>query len=64
MSTLANTYSDLNFHSEAQTLEEEVGGLHQRILGLEHPDTLASMSNLASTYTDPARHADVLKLQE
>ena len=32
--------------------------------GPDHPDTLASMNNLAKSYSDLGRHADALKLRE
>ncbi|KAH8804040.1 hypothetical protein DL96DRAFT_749023 [Flagelloscypha sp. PMI_526] len=35
-----------------------------QIFGSEHPDTLLSLSNLASTYSSLARHADALALRE
>ena len=35
----------------------------KRILGQEHPDTLASMANLASTYRIQGRWKEAVKLQ-
>jgi serine/threonine protein kinase/tetratricopeptide (TPR) repeat protein len=35
-----------------------------KYLGDDHPDTLASMNNLANSYSDLGRHAEALKLRE
>jgi len=52
MNNLANTYRDQGGTGEAAALQEEVLQKRRRILGEEHPDTLASMNNLANTYSD------------
>jgi hypothetical protein len=36
----------------------------KRVLGAEHPSTLTSMANLASTYRDQGRGIEALKLME
>lgn len=43
---------------EAEGLEVQVIEARGRVLGLEHPDTLASMDSLASTYRDQGRHKE------
>jgi hypothetical protein len=37
-------------HSQAEETHQQVLGLREIVLGKEHPDALASMANLASTY--------------
>ncbi len=39
-------------------------GARKAKLGPDHPDTLASMNNLANSYSDLGRHAEALKLRE
>jgi hypothetical protein len=41
----------------AEELEVEVMRTSKRLLGYEHPSTLLSISNLASTYWNPVDHA-------
>ncbi|KAH8834428.1 hypothetical protein DL96DRAFT_1810700 [Flagelloscypha sp. PMI_526] len=48
----------------ALKLDEHVLALRTEILGKEHPDTLISMNNLASTYSNLGQHKDALKLNE
>ena len=40
---------------EVEELEVEVMEIRKRVLGAEHPDTLTSMANLASTYRNQDR---------
>lgn len=40
---------------EAERLQEEAAALRNGLLGSEHPDTLTSIANLASTYRDQGR---------
>jgi hypothetical protein len=47
MHALALRYSDAGRRQEALPLIETVVASHKRTLGEEHPDTLASMHNLA-----------------
>ena len=46
---LAMTYTILGRWEEAEELQTQVMEKMKRVLGQEHPDTLASMHNLAST---------------
>ncbi|KAH8825458.1 hypothetical protein DL96DRAFT_1816978 [Flagelloscypha sp. PMI_526] len=80
MHNLALTYSDLGRHSEALELKEwlsdlsrrsealklkeQVVKLRKQILGPDHPHTLTSMSNLATTYSALGRHREALELNE
>lgn len=47
MHALALRYSDAGRRQQALQLIETVVASHKRTLGEEHPDTLASMHNLA-----------------
>jgi hypothetical protein len=49
-------YSDGKYKG-AEELEVEVMRTSKRLLGEEHPSTLLSMNNLASTYWNPVDHA-------
>jgi len=48
--SLAVTYSDKGQVTEAKAMLEELSAERQRRLGIDHPDTLHSMNNLAWTY--------------
>ncbi|CAE6476928.1 unnamed protein product [Rhizoctonia solani] len=48
---------------KAEQLQVQVLDAHKRILGEEHPDTLCSMNNLASTYSDLGRYDEAEQLQ-
>jgi uncharacterized protein YpmB len=50
---------------EAEELKAQVLDIRKRVLGLEHPDTLTSMANLASTYSAQGqwKKAEELKVQ-
>jgi hypothetical protein len=37
---------------------------HKQILGVEHPDTLMSMNNLAVTYSNQGRNVEAAALKE
>jgi tetratricopeptide (TPR) repeat protein len=54
----------LGRHAEALELHEETLALRKGKLGPDHPDTLQSMSDLASSYAAPGRHAEALKIRE
>jgi len=49
MANLASTYCYQGRWTEAEKLEVHVMEARSRVLGAEHPDTLTSMGNLAST---------------
>ena len=46
-----------NRHSEAEPLYRQVLELEQRVQGLEHPDTIKSINNLAVCIHDMGRWA-------
>ncbi|KAH7061799.1 kinesin light chain [Paraphoma chrysanthemicola] len=48
---------------EAEELEVQVMETSSRVLGDEHPDTLISMNNLASTYSDQGRWKEAEELE-
>jgi hypothetical protein len=50
MANLASTYWNQGKWNEAEQLEVQVMDMRKKLLGAEHPDTLTSMANLASTY--------------
>jgi hypothetical protein len=50
MANLAVTYGSLGKYTEAEKLEIQVLDARNRILGVEHPDTINAMANLAITY--------------
>lgn len=39
-------------YNEAEELFIQIAEIRTRVLGLEHPDTLTSINNLAATYLD------------
>ena len=51
---------DLN---NAEQLEVQVMDMRKKLLGAEHPDTLASMENLATTYSKQGRWNEAEQLQ-
>jgi Flp pilus assembly protein TadD len=64
MHNLASTYQSQGNMEEAARLEKEVLEKRRRILGEEHPDTLATMHSLASTYQSQGKTAVAEKLTE
>ncbi|GKT48180.1 nephrocystin-3 [Colletotrichum spaethianum] len=56
-------YYDEGRWKEAEELEVQVMETRKRMLGEEHPDTLKSMINLASTYTEQGYWKEAEKLQ-
>ena len=51
------------YFKEAETLENEVLDARNRILGVEHPDTITAMANLASTYRNLGKFTEAEKLE-
>ena len=49
--------------NNAEQLEGKVKDMREEVLGAEHPDTITSMSNLASTYWDQGRQDEAEQLQ-
>ena len=55
--TIGMTYRDLGLYPEAQRQLEKALSLRRRLLGDDHPDTLASMGDLAVLYRDQSKPA-------
>ena len=51
------------YFKEAETLENKVLDTRQRILGVEHPDTIRAMANLAITYGSLGKYIESEKLE-
>jgi tetratricopeptide (TPR) repeat protein/predicted Ser/Thr protein kinase len=54
--TIGMTYEDLGLFPEAERQIERALDLRRRLLGEEHPDTLASMNELAGIYRDQGKY--------
>jgi tetratricopeptide (TPR) repeat protein len=63
MANLASTYQNLGKYTEAEKLEMQVLDARNRILGVEHPDTITAMANLASTYRNLGKYTEAEKLE-
>ena len=50
------------YFKEAETLANEVLDTRNRIVGVEHPDTVRDMVKLAATYYCPGKYREVEKL--
>jgi tetratricopeptide (TPR) repeat protein len=61
--SLASVYTSQGQWAKAEELEVQVLETRKRVLGLEHPDTLTSISNLALMYRDQGRWAKAEELQ-
>jgi hypothetical protein len=59
----AEVYNATGQHEKAELLEVLVLAASKRVLGKKHPNTLASMANLASTYWKQSRLAEAEALQ-
>jgi hypothetical protein len=59
MAGVAVTHKQMGNLSEALRLTVECEAAHRRVLGIEHPNTLSQMGNLAAMYEDAdSRHTD------
>ena len=58
MNRLAHALSGQGRHAEAEKLHRQVFDVCMRILGPDHPDTLASITNLATELELQGRHQD------
>ncbi|KAK3937341.1 putative kinesin light chain [Diplogelasinospora grovesii] len=61
--TLGRAYYDEGWWEEAKKLQVQVMKTSKTKLGPDHPDTLTSINNLASTYRDQGRWEEAKKLQ-
>jgi tetratricopeptide (TPR) repeat protein len=62
-SIFANMYRDQGRWKEAEELFVQVMETRKRVLGEEHPDTLTSMANLASTFWNQGRWKEAEELE-
>ncbi|KAH6681362.1 hypothetical protein B0J14DRAFT_633104 [Halenospora varia] len=62
-SIFGNIYQDQGRWKEAEKLFVQVMETRKRVLGQEHPDTLTSIANLASTYWNQGRWEEAEKLE-
>jgi eukaryotic-like serine/threonine-protein kinase len=62
--TLASTYDALGLYSEAISLQEKVRDYYLAASGLENPDTLVAIHDLAYSYDEDGRQDEALKLAE
>jgi tetratricopeptide (TPR) repeat protein len=62
--TLGNSFWCLGEVKMSADQDERACALYTRHLGPEHPDTLASVNNLANSYGALGRHAEAVKLYE
>ena len=65
MGNLAATYQYMGEYTEAEKLKVQVLDARNRILGVEHPDTIRAMASLAATHHDLGKYnvAEKLKIQ-
>jgi hypothetical protein len=64
MNNLARSYSDQGQWEEAKELKLQVLEISKRVLGPEHPATLTSMANLASTLYSQEKVYEAVVLME
>jgi len=62
MHVMGTVYLNLGLYSQAQLLLSRAVEIRQRVLGLKHPDTLASMNGLARTLDFLGQYAEAEKL--
>jgi hypothetical protein len=63
LANLAYTYHVLRNYTEAEKLEIQVLDARNRILGVEHQDTINAMENLAAIYRCLAKYTEADKLK-
>ncbi len=61
---MAQTYNALGLYREAIPLQEKVRDYYLSVSGLERPETLAAMNNLAISYDLAGRWDEAIKLEE
>jgi hypothetical protein len=49
-------------YAEAERIDREVLGVKRRVLGEEHPETLTSAANLASSLSGQGKHAEAERI--
>jgi tetratricopeptide (TPR) repeat protein len=55
-------FQEQGYFKEAESLENKVLDIRSGILGVEHPDTIRAMGNLAATYHDLGKYTEAEKL--
>ncbi|KIJ93731.1 hypothetical protein K443DRAFT_12658 [Laccaria amethystina LaAM-08-1] len=63
MANLAATYQNLGKYTEAERMEIQVLDARNRILGVEHPETIKALSQLAETYQNLGKYTEAEKLK-
>jgi len=63
MAHLAATYRYLGKYTEAENLVMQVLDARNRILGVEHPDTINDMAHLAAIYWSLGKYREAEKLE-
>ncbi len=64
MQTMGEVYASLGLYPKALPILEQSVATRRRLLGEEHPDTLAAMSDLARLYGSMGRRAEAEKLDD
>ena len=62
MYVMGDVYYNLGLYPRAQLLLQQTAEIRKRVLGPEHPDTLASMNNLANVLDDEGHYVEAEKL--
>ena len=60
---LANSYSDLGYHSKALEIRSAVYNAYKKNLGENHPDTLSALHNLANSYSSLGDYNKALEIE-
>jgi tetratricopeptide (TPR) repeat protein len=63
MNNLALSLSDQGKHAEAEQMQRELLDVERRVLGPEHPRTLATMNNYALSLGAQGKHAEAEQMQ-
>jgi eukaryotic-like serine/threonine-protein kinase len=64
LDALGQTYKGLGLYDTAATVHARARAVREAALGMDHPDTLTSRSNLAAAYRDAGRVAEAIALDE
>jgi len=64
MQTMGKVYASLGLYPKALPILEQSVATRRRLLGEEHPDTLAAMSDLARLYGSMGRRAEAEKIDD
>jgi tetratricopeptide (TPR) repeat protein/tRNA A-37 threonylcarbamoyl transferase component Bud32 len=64
LDALGQTYRGLGLYDRAAMVHEQARSVREAALGMDHPDTLTSRSNLAAAYRDAGRVSEAIALDE